>query len=617
MCRHLAYLGPPVTLESLLVDPPHGLVRQAWAPRHQDVGRINADGFGVGWYDRARRLEPARYRTTRPMWTDSSFASLAGLTGSGAVMASVRAATPPSPVETSSNAPFTSGPWLFSHNGTVNGFHDPSTGLRVKLGRLVSERRAGGIEGCSDSEVLFALVLDRLDDGASLGDALVDVTATVLGLTTGRINLLLTDGQDVAATAWGSSLFTLRGTGLAAGGLVVASEPCDDEPGWTAVADGTLVEGDVSGLSNRSMGSADAGVAPPQPQQPQPAQPAQRPQPAQPAQRPQPPTATVVAAPPLEVTVHLQPAEIESALLADVRAGLGSRPRRLSPRWLYDDRGSELFDAITRLPEYYPTLREREILIDRAAEIAALTKADTLVELGSGTSEKTGLLLEALERAGNLRRFIPLDVSEATLRAAAASIADAYPALTVQAVVGDFVHHAGRLPGGGRRLVAFLGGTIGNLEPSERASLLADLAGGLEPGDALLLGTDLVKDPARLVAAYDDGAGVTAEFNKNLLHMLNRELGANFASEYFEHVARWDPDQQWMEMRLRSTRTQSVTLPRLRLEIELRDGEEIRTEISAKFRKEVVDAELTAAGLDLAEWWTDPAGDYALSLSFA
>lgn len=247
MCRHLVYLGQPVTLASLLLDPTHGLVRQAWAPRHQDVGRINADGFGVGWYDRARRPEPARYRTTRPMWTDHSFASLAGVVASGAVMAAVRAATPPSPIETSSNAPFTSGPWLFSHNGTVNGYHDPSTGLRVKLAGLVSERRAGGIEGCSDSEVLFALVLDRLDQGATLGGALVDVTNTVLGLGSGRLNLMVTNGTELAATAWGSTLYTLGHTGLSAGGVLVSSEPCDDEPGWEAVPDGSLVEANGSG----------------------------------------------------------------------------------------------------------------------------------------------------------------------------------------------------------------------------------------------------------------------------------------------------------------------------------------------------------------------------------
>lgn len=245
MCRHLTYLGPPVTLESLL-DAPYGLVRQSWAPRYQDVGRINADGFGVGWYDRSRRPEPARYRTTRPMWTDRTFASLAGLVASEAVMGSVRAATPPSPVEVSCNAPFTAGPWLFSHNGTINGFHDPGTGVRVKLGHLISEHRGGGIEGCSDSEVLFALALDRLDHGASLGDALADVTGTVLGLTTGRLNLMLTNGQEVAATAWGSSLFALGGTGLAAGGIVVASEPSDDEVGWESVADGSLLEASVA-----------------------------------------------------------------------------------------------------------------------------------------------------------------------------------------------------------------------------------------------------------------------------------------------------------------------------------------------------------------------------------
>lgn len=321
--------------------------------------------------------------------------------------------------------------------------------------------------------------------------------------------------------------------------------------------------------------------------------------------------------PNVTVDVRLHPGEVEAALRRDVRSGLVTRPRQLSPRWLYDDRGSKLFDAITRLPEYYPTRAEREILVSRAAEIAELTGAETLVELGSGTSDKTRLLLDALDQAGTLRRFVPLDVSETTLREASAAIAEAYPRLSVHAVVADFAHHLDRLPAQGRRLVAFLGGTIGNLAPPERGKLLADLASGLGKGDALLLGTDLVKDPARLVAAYDDSGGVTAEFNRNLLGMLNRELGADLVPASFEHVALWDPENQWMEMRLRSTRTQSVALPGVGMDIELREGEEIRTEISAKFRKEGIEAELAGAGLDLACWWTDTAGDYALSLSLA
>jgi L-histidine N-alpha-methyltransferase len=305
------------------------------------------------------------------------------------------------------------------------------------------------------------------------------------------------------------------------------------------------------------------------------------------------------------------------ALEADVRAGLGATPKTLPPKWFYDDRGSELFDAITRLPEYYPTRTERAILADHARDVAELTKADTLVELGSGTSEKTRILLDALSESGTLRRFVPFDVSEQTLRSAAAAVADEYDGIAVHAVVGDFEHHLGELPDDGTRVVAFLGSTIGNLAPEARAEFLADLANGLHPGDALLLGTDLVKDAARLVAAYDDAAGVTAEFNRNVLSVLNRELDADFAPEQFEHVARYDTEHEWIEMRLRSRIAQAVSIPDLDLVVPFREGETMRTEISAMFRREGVARELAAAGLRMIEWWTDPAGDFALSLSVA
>jgi L-histidine N-alpha-methyltransferase len=317
----------------------------------------------------------------------------------------------------------------------------------------------------------------------------------------------------------------------------------------------------------------------------------------------------------LTIDVHLEPHDVTDALRRDAYRGLTSRPKELPPKWFYDHRGSLLFDEITRLPEYYPTRTERSILVDRAAAIARITRADTLVELGSGTSEKTRLLLDALQSAGTLARFVPFDVSETMLRDAAAAVGKEYPGVAVHAVCGDFERHLDLLPGGGRRLIAFLGGTIGNLLPDARARFIGEIAAGIGPGDALLLGTDLVKDPARLVAAYDDAAGVTAEFNRNVLLVLNRELGADFDPGAFEHVARYDPDNEWIEMRLRSTRPQVVTVPALDLVVPFGEGEEMRTEVSAKFRRERVERELAAAGLRLVEWWTDPAGDFALSLS--
>ncbi|MGZ7017927.1 MAG: L-histidine N(alpha)-methyltransferase [Acidimicrobiia bacterium] len=317
----------------------------------------------------------------------------------------------------------------------------------------------------------------------------------------------------------------------------------------------------------------------------------------------------------VRVDVHLAATDLHDALAEDARRGLTSIPKDLPPKWFYDDRGSQLFDEITRLDEYYPTRAERAILVERADEIAAVSGADTLIELGSGTSEKTRLLLDALARAGQLRRFVPFDVSEMTLRDAASAISEEHPGIDVHAVVGDFERHLDRLPGGGRRLIAFLGGTIGNLPPATRAEFLAAVAAGLEPGDSFLLGTDLVKDPARLVAAYDDASGVTAAFNRNVLSVINRELGADFDPDAFIHVARWNPDEEWIEMWLRAPEAHVVKLPELDLVIELEAGEEIRTEISAKFRRPRLTRELEAAGLELTHWWTDEPGDFALSLS--
>jgi len=301
-----------------------------------------------------------------------------------------------------------------------------------------------------------------------------------------------------------------------------------------------------------------------------------------------------------------------AALAEDVRSGLTSVPKSLPPKWFYDEVGSALFEEITRLDEYYPTRRERAILQAQAGDIAAATRARCLVELGSGSAEKTRLLLGALR--DTLRCYVPVDVSESAVIASSAALSRDYPSLEVRAVVADFERHLDRLPAVPGRLLAFLGGTIGNFEPSARARFLASVASILRPGEAFLLGTDLVKDEQRLVRAYDDAAGVTARFNLNVLAVINRELDADFDLGGFEHVAVWDAEQEWIEMRLRSRRDQVVRIGALDLDVPFTAGEELRTEISAKFTRARVERECQAAGLRLLRWWTDPAGDYALSL---
>ncbi|WP_326682555.1 L-histidine N(alpha)-methyltransferase [Streptomyces sp. NBC_01237] len=304
----------------------------------------------------------------------------------------------------------------------------------------------------------------------------------------------------------------------------------------------------------------------------------------------------------------------DAALRADVLSGLTRHPKTLPPKWFYDAHGSELFEEITRLPEYYPTRAEREILLARAPEIAAVSGARTLIELGSGSSEKTRHLLDALS---GLHSYVPVDVSESALTGAVESLLAERPDLSVHALIADFTGGLA-LPGTpGPRLVAFLGGTIGNLLPEERATFLHSVRSLLSPGDALLLGTDLVKEEGTLVAAYDDAAGVTAAFNKNVLSVVNRELGADFPLDAFDHVAVWDPRAEWIEMRLRARRALTVKIPELDLVVPFEAGEELRTEVSAKFREEGVREELAVAGLRLDQWWTDSAGRFALSLATA
>jgi L-histidine Nalpha-methyltransferase len=317
----------------------------------------------------------------------------------------------------------------------------------------------------------------------------------------------------------------------------------------------------------------------------------------------------------LSLSNHLAADSAAQALRRDVRDGLTQTPKSLPPKWFYDSVGSDLFDQITRLPEYYPTRAEAQILRARSAEIAVASGADTLVELGSGTSEKTRLLLDALRDSGSLRRFIPFDVDAGVLNAAGAAIQREYPGVEIDAVCGDFEEHLDKIPRVGRRLVAFLGSTIGNLTPGPRADFLAALSDTLQTGDSLLLGTDLVKDVDRLVRAYDDGAGVTAKFNRNVLAVVNRELDADFDLDAFEHVARWNAEEERIEMWLRATSAQRVHIAALDLAVDFAAGEEMLTEVSCKFRPNGVEAELAAAGLRRTHWWTDPAGDFGLSLS--
>jgi L-histidine Nalpha-methyltransferase len=319
-----------------------------------------------------------------------------------------------------------------------------------------------------------------------------------------------------------------------------------------------------------------------------------------------------------EIRIDSWLSEAEERMLAnDVLDGLTRPFKELPPKHFYDARGSQLFERICELPEYYPTRTEKAILSTRADEIAAVTGAGELVELGSGSAEKARVLLDAMAAAGNLRRYVPLDVSESVVREAAEQLVAEYDGLLVHGVIGDFQRHLPRVPksDGVPRIVALLGGTIGNFPPGTRRALLRDIASVLGPDDRLLLGTDLVKDPAVIEAAYDDSAGVTAEFNRNVLHVINRELDADFTPDAFDHVAFFDRRHEWVEMRLRARRPCSVLISDLGLRVEFAAGEEVRTEISAKFTRSRLEADYRAAGLGLERWFTDPDELFALSLA--
>jgi L-histidine N-alpha-methyltransferase len=317
----------------------------------------------------------------------------------------------------------------------------------------------------------------------------------------------------------------------------------------------------------------------------------------------------------IRIDSHLDGTE-ERSLADDVLDGLTRPFKELPPKHFYDARGAELFDQICDLPEYYPTRAERSILENSAEELAELTGAVELVELGSGTASKTRVLLDALDAAGTLQRYIPVDVTESMVRDCAEELTNEYPGLRVHGVIGDFERHLDRVPpSDGARIVAFLGGTIGNFPPGSRRRFLREIARMLGPDDHLLMGTDLVKDPRVLEAAYDDAQGITAEFNRNLLRVLNRELQADFDPDDFEHVAIFDAEHEWIEMRLRARREHTTLVRDLDLPVHFDMGEELRTEISAKFTPARVDADLAAAGLELVRWLTDPDALFALTLS--
>jgi len=315
------------------------------------------------------------------------------------------------------------------------------------------------------------------------------------------------------------------------------------------------------------------------------------------------------------IDVHLSPEEVQHRMRADAVAGLQSPIKSIPPVWFYDERGSQLFEEITRLPEYYPTRAERQLLENHAGTIAEMSKADTLVELGAGACEKSRILLDAMQHLDLLARYVPFDVSDEFLRDAATTLSKEYESLAIHLVIGDFHEHLAEIPTDGRRLVAFLGGTIGNLNPVQRARFLFDLNCTMSSGDSLLLGTDLVKDRQRLVAAYDDAAGITADFNRNVLHVLNEQLGGDFVPDQFTHVALWNESEHWIEMRLRSDAATQVTLREAGIAVQFDEGEDLLTEISAKFTPERVEEELSAASFVVDDMWGADEGEFLITLA--
>jgi dimethylhistidine N-methyltransferase/ergothioneine biosynthesis protein EgtC len=589
MCRHLAYLGAPTPLASVLLEPEHSLYRQSWAPRLQRHGTVNADGYGFGWYPGAGDPGTAaedtcfRHRRAVPIWADPNLPDLARALRSHAFLAAVRSATAGTTQDESAAAPFREGRWLFSHNGAVPDWTRlPTAGTGLDTADLLS------LEARSDSALLWAMLARRLRQGEPPGLALAGVVRRVAEARPGaRLNLLLTDGRTIAATRHGDTLWYRR----AQDHVLVASEPHDDSD-WEEVPDHTLLLASPDEVRSYPL----------------------RPVPRHSAQSHSHSKDENVNDR-FSIEPRLPSDYFATTLRADVRQGLAAQPKTLPPKWFYDELGSKLFEQITELPEYYPTRAEQEILLKRAPEIAAITKARSLVELGSGSSRKTRLLLDALTAQGTLQRYSPLDVSASALVEAGEALCRDYPALRVTAAVTDFEHDLPLHDEPGPRLLAFLGSTIGNLDPAQRTDFFALLRRALSADDVLLLGADLVKDPGVLVAAYDDSQGVTEAFNKNVLQVLNRELDADFDADAFEHRAVWNAEQDRIEMHLVSRAEQCVKIPAVDLSVAFAAGESLRTEISTKFRRETLSVELAAAGFTVRRWWTDSAVRFALLLA--
>jgi dimethylhistidine N-methyltransferase/ergothioneine biosynthesis protein EgtC len=596
VCRHLAYLGPELSLARLLTEPEHSLYRQSWAPRLQRYGTVNADGFGIGWYPAHKSddgaqdgngiddsAQPARYRRAVPIWSDANLTDLADVIHSGAVLAAVRCATAGTGLEECAAAPFREGRWLFSHNGAVPDWTRlPTPGLDAA--DLL------GLEARSDSAVLWAMIAQRLRRREPAAGVLASVVRDCADARPdARLNLLLTDGRTITATRHGDTLWYRAEPGQ----VLVASEPSDDVGDWREVPDNSVLVASKAGVKIAMIRPTTTESG--------------NPRSAAEAARATDGRFTLVNS--LPDDYHA------TTLHRDVSEGLSARPKTLPPKWFYDDRGGELFDEITRLPEYYPTRAEREILTRRAPEIAALTRACSLVELGSGSSSKTRLLLDALTAVGTLTCYAPIDVNAAALTGAGTALCRDYPGLRVAATVADVETSLPLPQEPGPRLIAFLGSTIGNFDTTQRAEFFRTMRYALSGDDSFLLGADLVKDPAVLVRAYDDSQGVTAAFNKNVLDVLNRELDADFDPDAFEHRAVWNADEERIEMHLRSRAAQTVKIPALDLTAHFDPGEDLRTEISVKFRRDALTAELAAAGFTLRRWWTDQAARFALLLA--
>lgn len=599
MCRHLAYLGPEIALAEVLVDPPHGLYEQSWAPRRQRYGTVNVDGFGFGWYpggsaesappdEAGADVEPARYRRALPIWADPNLPDLARTVRSGTFLAAVRSATAGTSQDEAAAAPFRDGRWLFSHNGAIPDW------TRLPIGPALDPADLLALEARCDSALLWAMLARRLRQGEPVGGALAALVRRIAEVRpNARLNLLLTDGGTVFATRYGDTLWYRT----APGRVLVASEPDENTGGgwgeWVEVPEHSLLVATRSGVRIAAIRPVRSVAA--------------RPSSAPQERRPMNSRFTLD---------HRLPADyFDTTLRADVLRGLTAPTKSLPPKWFYDARGSELFEEITHLPEYYPTRAEQEILTRRATEIAAATRAHTLIELGSGSSRKTRLLLDALTDAGTLDRYVPLDVSDSALIQAGEALCRDYPALRVAATVTDFEHDLALADEPGPRLLSFLGSTLGNLDPAQRADFYRILRRALSADDTLLLGVDLVKDPGVLVAAYDDNQGVTAAFNKNVLHVLNRELAADFDPDAYDHVALWNAEAERIEMHLRSRVDQTVKIPAVDLSVDFAAGELLRTEISTKFRREALTAELADAGFTIRNWWTDPQARFALLLA--